>query len=169
MSNLAEKYDFSLFENYGNTVPKTDEPKSVPKITRIKKPKQETQPKPRIKRNWAKILAGTAAFVTITGIAGLRIEKEVEMTMLTDQINTTQQLLAEAKATETQLTLQMDQKINSLDLEHYAKTVLGMQPIQQSQVTYIERITQDKGTIHQPVKEPTLIDNIKQKIQDLLD
>lgn len=166
MSNLAEQYDFGLFENYGNVAPEIREPVRKPK--KVTKIRPEAQPRQRIKRNWARIVAWSFAFVTVTGIAGLRINTEVEITILTDQIQETQQLLAEAQATETQLRLGMDKKLNDLDLEHYARTVLGMHPIERSQVTYVNAQREDKGVVYQPVEEPSLFERIKRFIDKIL-
>ncbi|MBD5585260.1 MAG: hypothetical protein HDQ88_09270 [Clostridia bacterium] len=166
MSNLAEQYDFGLFENYGNTAPEIREPVKKPK--KVTKISPKTQPRPKIKRNWAQIIAYSLVFVTVTGIAGLRINTEVELTILTDQIQETQQLLAEAQATETQLRLGMDKKLNDLNLEHYARTALGMRPIERSQVTYINTQKEDKGTVYQPVEEPSIFERVKRFMEKIM-
>lgn len=166
MSSLAEKYDFDMFTDYGNTAPAIPQerpvPKRQPKVVRV--PKSEPKPQKRVKRNWAQIIAYSFVFITVTGLAGLRVEKEVELTVLTDQIQQTQQLLAEAQATEAQLTMKMESYFNTLDFEKYVRNELGMQPIQRNQVTYINALQQDRGVVHQEIERPwyqKIINSIK--------
>lgn len=162
MSNLAEKYDFSLFENTAPALPEK-EPEKRPR----QKPVE--LPKPKIKRNWAKIAAWSLSFITLTSIAGLRVNKEVEITMLTDQIQTVQTQLNEAKAEEIQLNMLLDMRFNLIDFEKYAREELGMGPITKNQVIYLNPQQEDKGVVHMPVDENkiSIINKIAQFFSNL--
>lgn len=169
MNNLAEKYDFEMFTDHGNAAPALPEiqPRKQPKVTKIPKQQPKNQPKKKIKRNWAQIIAGSLAFIIVTGIAGLRIEKEVELTVLTDQILTTREELNVAQATERQLTMQLERKFNNIDFQKYAKEQLGLYPIEQNQVTYINATQQDKGVVYQQI-ETTTWDKILKFFKNLI-
>lgn len=152
MSNLAEKYDFSMFGNTAPDIRPVEEPRpKAPRPTR--QPKQKQLPKTRIKRNWAKIGAWSCVFATMTGLAALRVDKEVELTMLTDQIQTVRAQLDEAQAEEVQLRMKADMFLNGTGLEKYAKEKLGMQPIKNDQVIYFNGERTDKGTVYAPADD----------------
>lgn len=179
---------------HGSTAPKITEPEPEPeriprrvpkKIPEPKRPIPKRSPVPctkpkkepkiiqlpvqRTKRNPLRLILNSVAFLLIFGIALLAVDRNAELTELTDQIEQTQKLLQEAQATEVQLNMLMDSKTNQLDLERYAKTQLGMQPIQKNQVTYVNALTEDKGVIHAPVDEPGILETIKTKFKELLD
>lgn len=166
MSNLAEKYDFSLFENTAPALPEKE-----PEKRQRPKQKPVELPKPKVKRNWAKIAAWSLSSITVTSIAGLRVNKEVEITMLTDQIQTVQTQLNEAKAEEIQLNMLLDMRFNLMDFEKYAREELGMGPITKSQVIYINPPQEDKGVVHMPVDENkiSIVDKIAQFFSRLID
>ena len=158
MDSLAERYDFELFTDHGNAAPALPErlpvPVRGPKSVRIPKRKPEARPEPRkrVKRNWARIFAGSLLYVTVTAIALLVIQKNVELAVLTDEIESTANLLAEQEAIEKQLTLGMELKFNQVDFERYAQERLGMQKIERSQVTYVNAPEGDKGMVYEPIE-----------------
>lgn len=81
------------------------------------------------------------------------MDREVELTMLTDQIQTVQAQLDEAQAEEVQLRMKADMFLNGTGLEKYAKEKLGMQPIKNNQVVYFNGERSDKGTVYAPTDD----------------
>ena len=57
------------------------------------------------------------------------VYNQVQLTELTDQINTTTQQLEEAQSTEIQLNMEASQKMNGAAVEEYATNELGMSKV----------------------------------------
>ena len=75
------------------------------------------------------------------------VYNQVQLTELTDQINTTTQQLEEAQSTEIQLNMEASQKMNGAAVEEYATNELGMSKVVSGQVTYVDVAQEDAGTV----------------------
>lgn len=158
---LADRYDFSLFEthqDYGNAAPALPEreyptprlvPKPKQKPVKKQKPKLDPETRKRVLLEPLRVIERVFIIALATGFVGFLIQRNVMLTELTDQIEKTTQELSIAQSTETQLQLQLDARLNNLDLEHYAQTELGMSKITRSQVVYINTESEDRGTVYQ--------------------
>lgn len=172
MPNLAEKYDFALFER-GNLAPELPVLDPIePKRNIVNLPRQKPKQKEvktfkddlkaswiRIKKSWKQALAGTFIFCFVTGIAGISIYENVLLTEVTNQIEEVKEEIKIAEATEQQLKLNLDVKFNTAEMDRYVKNVMGMCPISKNQVVYINVENTDRGKIYQEI-EPTFWDKV---------
>ena len=80
-------------------------------------------------------------FSTVT----LVVYNQVQLTELTDQINTTTQQLEEAESLEVQLNMEASQQMNGSQVEEYATQELGMKKVVSDQVTYVNVAEEDQA------------------------
>ena len=164
MSKLtAEAYDFSLFEEHGaqeavnsgsprwdNTQPLEEprrESREKPEENVVELPQREQRqgkkPRRHPLRTMAAVLACGLVFSTVTMV----IYNQVQLTELTEEINQTTQQLQEAESLEIQLNMEASQKMDGTAVEDYAQNQLGMSKIVSGQVTYVDSVQEDQGTV----------------------
>lgn len=163
MPRFSEAYDFSLFEERKENTAAVELPlkeeESSKKNNVIELPEKELRKNRKPKRHPLKAVAtlvGLAIF--FTAMAGV-VYNQMELTVLTDKINSVNAQLEEAKSVEIQLSMQASQKMNGAQVEEYAEKELGMSKISEGQVTYVNVAQDDKGTV---VKEEqqSLVDQV---------
>lgn len=170
MANYSEAYDFSLFETrYDNTaptrLPDTELPEKSAKVIELPQTEQQKAVKPKL--HLLRKLAAVFSFVAFVAIAVGMVYSQEQLAMLTDQINTATQTLAESESLEVQLNMQAAQKMNGAQVEAYAATELGMSKISSGQVTYINVAQQDKGTVHADADGGSVIDRLLSGLHSL--
>ncbi len=176
MAYRNEAYDFSLFEEHvDNTAPVLD-PKvqEQPRHNVVELPEQPKQPgqrprrQPKPKRGLLRRAVAALSFAAIfaTGISA--VQSEVQLTELTEEINQTQNMLAEAESLEVQLSMQAAQKMTDAQVEEYAVQQLGMSKMTSSQVTYLHVAQQDKGTVVQDIEGASPLEQLWAKIRSWL-
>ncbi len=165
MSRLTtEAYDFSLFEEHrveeesvaadsprwDNTQPQEEprrERREKPKENVVELPQQEQRkakkPRRHPLRTMAAVLACGVVFSTVTMV----IYNQVQLTELTEEINQTTQQLQEAESLEIQLNMEASQEMDGAAVEEYAQNELGMSKIASGQVTYVDSVQEDQGTV----------------------
>ena len=155
-----EAYDFAMFE------PKrVDESKQRNNI--IELPKEKLEENRRHKLNPFHVVF-TFFFMTILmGIVGTMIYSQVQLTELTDQLNSASKQLEEEQSVYTQLKMKSDAQVSLEMVEDYAKDQLGMKKIDQSQVVCISLSDGDQGQVLQESGENWFTD-IWDQIQNLL-
>lgn len=175
MANRNEAYDFSYFEEHvDNTVPALDpRVQEQPRHNVVELPEQPEQPRQRpqrqarpkrgILRRAAAALCFAAVFAT--GISA--VQSEVQLTELTEEINKTQNELAEAESLEVQLSMQAAQRMTDAQVEEYA-VQLGMSKMTGSQVTYLHVAQQDKGTVVQDIEGASFFERLWNNIRSWL-
>jgi cell division protein FtsL len=146
MGNLAyrnsnEAYDFALFE------PKRQQeaPQRKNNIIEIPKKKLEENRKPRT--NPLKAVSGFLALAVMLGMVGSMVYGQVQLTELTDQLNTNTKILNEEQSVYTQLKMKSDSQLSLETVENYATQKLGMQKIQQNQIEPIELSKGDRTKV----------------------
>lgn len=170
MANYSEAYDFSLFEpRYDNTAParepRREQPERAPNVVEL--PKKELEKNARPKRHPVKAMMAVLSFAVFAAIAVAMVYSQEQLAMLTEQINTANQTLAESESLEVQLNMQAAQKMNGSQVEAYAAGQLGMSKITSGQVTYVNVAQEDKGTVIQGTDGGSLIDKALSKIRSL--
>lgn len=176
MAYRNEAYDFSFFEEHvDNTAPVLD-PKvqEQPRHNVVELPEQPKQPgqrprrQPKPKRGLLRRAVAALSFAAIfaTGISA--VQSEVQLTELTEEINKTQNMLAEAESLEIQLSMQAAQKMTDAQIEEYAVQQLGMSKMTGSQVTYLHVAQQDKGTVVQDIEGASPLEQLWAKIRSWL-
>ena len=165
MSRLTtEAYDFSLFEEHrveeesvaadsprwDNTQPQEEprrERREKPRENVVELPQQEQRkakkPRRHLLRTMAAVLACGVVFSTVTMV----IYNQVQLTELTEEINQTTQQLQEAESLEIQLNMEASQEMDGAAVEEYAQNELGMSKIASGQVTYVDSVQEDQGTV----------------------
>lgn len=173
MGNIAEAYDFSLFEQreevpvrrpkvrrvapVGNTVP-AERPVSVPRQQPKKKvvrlPQEELERNRRPRRNPLKSVMSFACFFAIVLTVASLINAQVQLVELSKDIETQSASLAAAQEAYVQMEMKTMNAINDMDVETYAKTELGMTKVTQQQVKYLGMNEGDKGEVLMEAKAP---------------
>ncbi len=160
----TEAYDFSLFEEHrvesvdaAADAPRWDntQPQEEPQRERREKPKENVvelpgkeqrkakKPRRHPLRTMAAVLACGVMFSTVTMV----IYNQVQLTELTEEINQTTQKLQEAESLEIQLNMEASQKMDGAAVEEYAQSELGMSKVVGGQVTYVDSVQEDQGTV----------------------
>ena len=95
-------------------------------------------------------------FSTVT----LVVYNQVQLTELTDQINTTTQQLEEAESLEVQLNMEASQQMNGSQVEEYATQELGMKKVVSDQVTYVNVAEEDQGAVVRQARGGSFLDKL---------
>lgn len=175
MANYSEAYDFSLFEERDGNAVKAIEPrrrsdereraKPTPKENIVELPQEELEKNARPKIGlFTLITRALTMLIIVTSVIGV-VYSQVELTELTDQINTNTKVLTEEQALEIQLEMQTAEKINTADVEEYARKQLGMSKITEDQVIYMNMASSDKGTVLIESTENNFIENVIEKVK----
>ena len=80
------------------------------------------------------------------------VYNQVQLTELTEEINTTAKQLEEAESLEIQLNMEASAQMDGAAVEQYAQEELGMSKVSGGQVTYVNVAQEDQGTV---VREAT--------------
>lgn len=72
---------------------------------------------------------------------------QVQLTELTEEINTAQSDLAQLESVEIQLQMKATSNMNVDEIKAYAENELGMEKIKNSQISYVNLAQQDVGTV----------------------
>ncbi len=177
MANYSVAYDFSLFEERDGNAVRVADPRSntgerrrvrevpEPRENVVELPKEKLRENQRAKvKPLAMIVRVTTLLVILASVLSI-VYSQVQLTELTDQINMNEKVLAEQEALEVQLTMQTAEKVNTADVEEYARKQLGMSQINESQVVYMNMASSDHGTVLQETKELNFFDNIIETVK----
>ena len=107
-----------------------------------------------------------AVVLVIVGAIGAVVFSQVQLTELTDEINTANESLSQEKSIAIQLEMQAASKLNT-EIEQIAREKLGMEKVADGQTSYISLTQDDEGTVVQAEKTPNLLDRICQVLQSL--
>ncbi len=102
--------------------------------------------------------------LVVVGAIGAIVFSQVQLTELTDQINTTTTALAEQESIAVQLEMQAAAKMNTDEIEAYARETLGMEKAAEGQTTYISLAQEDAGTVVQKNTSPNIFTQIWESI-----
>ena len=165
MASTSNAYDFDLFDSrdHGSAVPKLPEPKAPQKQKQknnvVKLDEKQLRRSHRHSANTVKML--------IVGAIGAVVFSQVQLTELTDEINTANESLSQEKSIAIQLEMQAASKLNTEEIEQIAREKLGMEKVADGQTSYISLTQDDEGTVVQAEKTPNLLDRIWQVLQSL--
>lgn len=161
--NSSEAYDFALFE------PKRrqEEPQRKKADNIIEIPREDLERNRRRKIRPA-VIPGFLAFAVISGIVGTFVYGQVQLTELTDALNKETKVLNENQSVYTQMKMRSDSRFSLEKIEKYATQTLGMQKIDQSQVTPVELSKGDKSEVLQKSGQGGLLARLKEAINRLL-
>ena len=171
MASTSNAYDFDLFDSrdHGSAAPKLPEPKTPQKqkqknnVVKL----DEKQLRRSHSANTVKMLMNLAVVLVIVGAIGAVVFSQVQLTELTDEINTANESLSQEKSIAIQLEMQAASKLNTEEIEQIAREKLGMEKVADGQTSYISLTQDDEGTVVQAEKTPNLLDRIWQVLQSL--
>ena len=173
MASTSNAYDFDLFDSrdHGSAVPKLPEPKAPQKQKQknnvVKLDEKQLRRSHRHSANPVKMLMNLAVVLVIVGAIGAVVFSQVQLTELTDEINTANESLSQEKSIAIQLEMQAASKLNTEEIEQIAREKLGMEKVADGQTSYISLTQDDEGTVVQAEKTPNLLDRIWQVLQSL--
>ena len=87
-----------------------------------------------------------AVVLVIVGAIGAVVFSQVQLTELTDEINTANESLSQEKSIAIQLEMQAASKLNTEEIEQIAREKLGMEKVADGQTSYISLTQDDEGT-----------------------
>lgn len=115
----------------------------------------------------AALFLRTVLFSTVViGVVVAMLYSMAILTELNAKINVAQDELNEMKMDTTRLQTQLETKMSMRNIEEYATQKLGMAPMDQSQITYINLNDGDKVELTQESPKTTLLDEILLAISD---
>ena len=143
MSKQNTAYDFSLFEPQRKELPR--KPSNV-----IELPSQQLEENRRPKRKSFRLVATFCFMAFMVSILGTLVYGQVQLTELTEQLNSATKQMEEQKSLHTQLKVKSDSRMPLQAAEVYAKDRLGMSKITYAQVECIKLSPGDKGQVLDP-------------------
>jgi Septum formation initiator. len=158
MAGNTVAYDFSLFEENEIELNAVAQPAKKRKTQTgrakniIELPKEELRKNRRAKINPIKGFITTLSFVVVFSTLFAIVFNQVHLTELTEQINGQTEVLEQAQSREIYLEMKASENMNATELERYAREELGMMEISEAQITYINMINEDSGTVLQETK-----------------
>lgn len=140
----TEAYDLSLFE------PKRQEWHEQ-KDNIVVLPQEQLEKNRRQKVQPLRLAANLFCMAAVVSIVTAIVFSQVQLTELTDQVNTAAAQLEESESVYTQLKMRSDAQYTLQTVEDYAKDTLGMQKINQNQVTCVSLSEGDEGEVLQQI------------------
>lgn len=116
----------------------------------------------------ARALAGIPALVLGLGVVCAVIVSQVQLTELTDQVNTASATLMEQKSIAVQLEMQAAARMNTDEVETYARERLGMEKVTEGQTTYINLAQDDAGVVLQENEQPGVLKELWNTIRSMV-
>lgn len=158
----SEAYDFALFE------PKRQQEAPQKKSNIIELPKEQLEKNRRTRINPLKAISIFLAFTVMLGIVGTIVYGQVQLTELTEQLNSASKTLDESKSVYTQYKMKSDSQFSLQAVESYATDKLGMKKVEQSQVEPIELSSGDKTQVVQKDQNSNWLSSLWNAIVQLL-
>ena len=162
MASTSNAYDFDLFDSrdHGSAAPKLPEPKAPQKQKQknnvVKLDEKQLRRSHRHSANTVKMLMNLAVVLVIVGAIGAVVFSQVQLTELTDEINTANESLSQEKSIAIQLEMQAASKLNTEEIKQIAREKLGMEKVADGQTSYISLTQDDEGTVVQAEKTPNI-------------
>ena len=150
----SEAYDFSLFEERTSTEERVSN-------ARWEELKKNRKPRRHLLRRAAAVLCFGVVFSAVT----LVVYNQVQLTELTEEINTTAKQLEEAESLEIQLNMEASAQMDGAAVEQYAQEELGMSKVSGGQVTYVNVAQEDQGTVVREATSGSFWENLWSAIQ----
>ena len=171
----SEAYDFSLFEErtsteervsnarWDNAQPEEqprEEPKKRSQENVVELPEDELKKNRKPRRHLLRRAAAVLCFGVVFSAVTLVVYNQVQLTELTEEINTTAKQLEEAESLEIQLNMEASQQMNGSQVEEYATQELGMKKVVSDQVTYVNVAEEDQGAVVRQASGGSFLDKL---------
>lgn len=176
-SYTSNAYDFDAF------APKAARASAVEKEAPVRKAAQSAKPankaavlrmtekemrrSHRHNAHMAKTLANLTLVMVVMGAIGAVVFSQVQLTELTDKVNTASASLTEQKSIAVQLEMQAAARMNTDEVETYARERLGMEKVTEGQTTYINLAQDDAGVVLQENEQPGVLKELWNTIRSM--
>lgn len=164
MANTSSAYDYSLFERKQAAAPALPVAPQKKQQNLIRLNTQQLTRSRRHNANVVRTMLNLCVTLVVVGAIGAIVFSQVQLTELTDQVNSTSTTLSEQQSLEIQLEMMASSKMNTDQVETYAREKLGMEKVTDGQTTYINLAQQDSGTVVQADTEPGVLEGIWKSI-----
>ena len=124
--------------------------------------------KQRSRARTFRVVVSCFLLVIALGATGSIIFNQVQLTELTEEIDTAAQQLEESQSVYTQLQMKANANLSLATVESYAKENLGMRKIDQSQLVFVELSKGDKGEVVQDNSGNNFFTNLWNSIKNFL-
>lgn len=156
------EYDFD-----GNAVRKTEKQLGEKRIKRerrrqdkiIKLEESELRKAKRKSTKLSRVASTIIVSTLVFSLLAIMIQGQVKMTELAYGITEAEKQLSELEGTEVQLQMQAAGTMDEDEIESYATGTLGMEKVNQSQITYINISGENQGTVYKE-ENNSLFENI---------
>ena len=153
MDKLNTAYDLSLFE---------DKPREKKKKNNVVKiPREKSQVKLKRRVNYATVIYSVILSSVVVSVFTVMVYSQIQLTELTDKINTVDKALAESQSTYTQLKMKAESQYSLRSVENYVENELFMKKVEPSQIEYITLSSGDKAELKNNVSKDSIFDKIK--------
>lgn len=142
LRNSSTAYDFELFEQKRQAVQNPQKKSNIVEI-----PAEELEKNRRHKLRFGKAFSTAFTFILLAGMVGYLIYGQVQLTMLSDDLNAANKSLSENQSIYTQLKMKSDSKLSLDTVETYATQNLGMKKVDQSQIETVALSKGDKSKV----------------------
>lgn len=173
-SYTSNAYDYSRFEAEAAQSAAVAEPeREAPAKTAKKKSNvvvlNEKQLRRSRQRNalLAKTIVNLALVLTVVAMIGAVVFSQVQLVELTDQIGSATKDLTEQKSLSVQLEMMAASKMNTNEIETYARDSLGMEKVSEGQTSYINLAQDDAGKVLQENAQPGILEEIWNTIRSI--
>ncbi|MGN0479650.1 MAG: hypothetical protein ACI4GO_09470 [Hominenteromicrobium sp.] len=169
MASTSSAYDFSLFEAKAerSSLAAAPAPKAAPKKKKsnvIQLNEQQLRRSHRHSAHSFRMMLNLSFVLVLVGAIGAIVFSQVQLTELTDQITTVSEALSEQQSLSVQLEMMAASKMNTDEVEAYARDRLGMEKVSDGQVSYISLAQDDAGTVVQKDHGPNFLESIWESI-----
>ena len=160
--NSNGAYDFALFE------PKWQQESLQKKNNIIEIPQEKLEQNRKTGAKPFRAVSYFLALAVMLGIVGTYVYGQVQLTELTENLNTATKTLNESESVYTQTQMKADSQLSLETVENYATNKLGLQKIAQNQVEPISLSKGDKIQVIQSGKGKNWLSSLWNSIQHLL-
>ena len=140
--NSNGAYDFALFEPKKEQKVKQQKNNNV-----IKLPKEKLELNRREKVKPVKAVLTFLAFAVMLGIVGTIVYGQVQLTELTEELNSANKTLSETQSVYTQLKMKSNSQLSLEVVEKRATNEMGLKKIEQNQIEPISLAEGDKTEV----------------------
>ena len=142
-----------------------EEPKKRSQENVVELPEEELKKNRKPRRHLLRRAAAVLCFGVVFSAVTLVVYNQVQLTELTEEINTTAKQLEEAESLEIQLNMEASAQMDGAAVEQYAQEELGMSKVSGGQVTYVNVAQEDQGTVVREATSGSFWENLWSTIQ----
>lgn len=148
--NSRSAYDGNAARNIGSAAPAPERKRKLStreKSNLVRLNEEQIRQARRSGINPAKTVMSVFAVLVGFVLLASVINSEVQLTELTEQINSATTNLEQLQSVQIQLEMEATSNMDASEIEEYAKNTLGMEKVNNDQITYVNLARQDNGVV----------------------